>query len=80
MLNDNDSPRRNPNEREGMGAMMVIALAALVILAGVFFWAPWKDTRTTDNASPGTTVGSSTNRPAAPASPAAPAPSPSPNR
>ena len=77
MLDDNNDGldrRRNLNEREGMGRMMVLALAALAVLAVMFLWAPWKDTTTADNTSPGTTVGSSTTRPAAPAAPTAPAP------
>ena len=77
MLDDNNDGldrRRNLNEREGTGGMMVIALAVLAVLAVMFLWAPWKNTGTADNTSPGTTVGSSTTRPAPPASPTAPAP------
>jgi hypothetical protein len=75
MLND-DLNRRSDlntgtglNRRNDMGSMMIAALVAAVVIIGLFMWAPWNRNRTADNASPNTTVGSSTSRPAAPASP-----------
>lgn len=77
---DNDFNRRpaDLNRREsGMSGLMMAGLAALAIIFGLLVWAPWSGTRTADNTSPGTTVGSSTTRPAAPMAPTAPAaPSP----
>jgi hypothetical protein len=76
MLNDDMSRRVDLNRRDnGMGGMMIAALVAAAVIIGLFMWAPWSGDRTASNTSPGTTVGSSTNRPAAPAapSPAAPA-------
>ena len=76
MLNDDLNRRRDLNTGTGMnrrdneiGGMMIAAMVAAAVIIGLFIWAPWNHTRTADNASPGTTVGSSTNRPAAPASP-----------
>jgi hypothetical protein len=79
MLDDNQDrlTASNPNRRDsGIGTGMWAAIAAAVVLVLVFMWAPWSGPRTADNGSPGTTVGSSANRPAAPAAPTAPAPSP----
>ena len=76
MLNDDMNRRADLNRRDnGMGGMMIAALVAAAVIIGLFMWAPWSGDRTASNTSPGTTVGSSTNRPAAPAapSPAAPA-------
>jgi hypothetical protein len=80
VLNDDLNRREDLNRTDslgrrdsGMGGMMLAALAALFVLALVLMWAPWNGPRTADNTTPGTTVGSSTTRPAAPApSPAAP--------
>jgi hypothetical protein len=51
--------------------MMIAGMVAATVLIGLLIWAPWNHNRTADHASPSTTVGSgsSTNRPAAPASP-----------
>jgi hypothetical protein len=72
---DNDFNRRTNLDRRdgGMSGMMVAGLAALAIIFGLLLWAPWNGPRTADNATPGTTVGSSTTRPATPAAPS-PAP------
>ena len=77
-LDRNDLVDRRDSGRSGM---MIAGLAALAIIFGLLMWAPWNGTRTADNSTPGTTVGSSTTRPAAPAAPGAPAPTaPSTNR
>jgi hypothetical protein len=57
------------NQGRSMGVMMVGALAVFAVLALVWAWAPWSGTRTADNSSPGTSVGSSTTRPSAPMAP-----------
>jgi hypothetical protein len=86
---DNDFNRRKDLNRTelvdrsdtGRSGMTLAALAILAIIFGLLMWAPWNGPRTADNASLGTTVGSSPARPVTPAAPAAPAPaSPSPNR
>ena len=76
MLNDDLNRRSDLNSRtdlnrrdNGLSGMMIAAMVAAAVIIGLFMWAPWNHNRTADNASPGTTVGSSTNRPAAPASP-----------
>jgi hypothetical protein len=81
MRND-DLNRRDLNRTDtSMGGTILAALAAMVIIAALFMWAPWSGPKTADNASPGTTVGSSTTRPAAPPAPAPAAPvAPSTNR
>jgi hypothetical protein len=71
MRNDMD---RGLDRRGNMSGMMIGAIVALAVLGILFMWAPWSGPRTADNTSPGTTVGSTANRPAAPAAPAAPAP------
>jgi hypothetical protein len=67
MLND-DLNRRSDlnagtrlNRRDDMGGMMIAAIVAAAVLIGLLIWAPWNHNRTADNASPSTTVGSSTN-------------------
>jgi hypothetical protein len=73
MLNDDMNRRADLNRRDnGMGGMMIAALVVAAVLIGLFMWAPWSGDRTASNTSPGTTVGSSASRPAAPA-PGAPA-------
>jgi hypothetical protein len=84
-LNRNDLNRNNltgvDRRNTGMGGGWMMLLAAAVVLGLLFMWAPWSNNRTADNSRPGTTVGSSTNRPATPAAPTAPAPAaPSTNR
>jgi hypothetical protein len=75
MLNDDRNRRTDLNRRDnGMGGVMIAALVAAAVVIGLFMWAPWSGDRTASNTSPGTTVGSSPNRPAAPASPAPAAP------
>lgn len=60
--------------RGGMTTTMMAGLAALVVLALLFMWAPWSGPRVADNAAPGITVGSSTTRPPANITPVTPAP------
>jgi hypothetical protein len=76
MLNDDMNRRTDLNRRDGgMGGIMIAALVAAAVIIGLVMWAPWKGEHTASNTSPNTTVGSSANRPAAPASPTtAPAP------
>jgi hypothetical protein len=65
----------NRDAREGgMSAPKMAGLAVLVVLALLFMWAPWSGPRVADNSAPFTTVGSSTTRPSANLSPAAPDP------
>jgi hypothetical protein len=59
----------------GISGVAIAAVAAVIVFALLFMWAPWSGPRVADNTAPGTTVGS-TNRPAAPAAPTAPAPAP----
>lgn len=67
--------RDDLNRREtGMGSMAMWTLAALFVFGLLFMWVLWSNHRTADNTAPGTTVGSTANRPTAPASPVAPAP------
>jgi hypothetical protein len=87
MLNDDLNRRNDLNRGNGVdtrdkaGAMIIGALAVAAVIGALFMWAPWSGDRTASNTSPGTTVGSTANRPAAPASPGAPAPAaPSNNR
>jgi hypothetical protein len=68
-MRDNDMERRG-----GMSTTMMAGLAALVVLALLFMWAPWSGPRVADNTAPGTTVGSSTTRPSANIVPVTPAP------
>jgi hypothetical protein len=68
-MRDNDMERRG-----GMSTTMMAGLAALVVLALLFMWAPWSGPRVADNTAPGTTVGSSTTRPSANIAPVTPAP------
>jgi hypothetical protein len=77
-LNRDPQGRTDVTDRgRGMGGMMIAALGALAVLALVWMWAPWGDTRSAVT-NTGTTVGSSTARPGAPGTtpvtPAAPAP------
>jgi hypothetical protein len=72
MRNNNRSPDRGM----GTGLLAAMGAAALVAALVIFIWAPWNSSRLADKSAPGTTVGSSTSRPAAPntaPSPAAPA-------
>ena len=72
--------RENLDRRDGVSSAWMWAIAAVVVLALLFMWAPWSNNHTASNSGASTTVGSSANRPSAPAapnstSPAAPAPS-----
>lgn len=69
-MRNNDLDRRD----SGMSNAMKAGIAALVLGALLFMWAPWGGPRVADSIPPGTTVGSSTTRPSAPASPVVPAP------
>jgi hypothetical protein len=69
MRNDLD---RSPDR--GMGTGLIAGIAAAALVASLVLWAPWNDSRVADNSAPGTTVGSTTTRPAAPAAPTDPAP------
>jgi hypothetical protein len=64
------------NRRDaGLSRGVIAAIAAVCVFAILFMWAPWSGPRVADNSAPGTTVGSSTTRPAAPMAPnTAPAP------
>jgi hypothetical protein len=84
---DNDQTRNrtsstDPSRRAagrtdtGMGGMILAAMAAIAIIAALFMWAPWSGPKIANNNAPGTTVGSSTTRPATPAAPASPATTP----
>jgi hypothetical protein len=68
-MRDNDLERRG-----GMSTTMMAVLAAIVVFAILFMWAPWGGPRVADNVAPGTTTGSSTSRPSANISPSTPAP------
>jgi hypothetical protein len=69
----NDLDRRNV----GMRSSTILTIAAIIgLLAVAFIWHPWTGSRVADNSGPGSTVGSSTTRPATPASPTAPATAP----
>jgi hypothetical protein len=76
-LNRNDLNRENltgvDDRRTGMGGGMIGLIAAAAVLAVLFMWAPWSGPKVADNTAPGTTVGSSTTRPATPVAPTAPA-------
>ena len=76
-LNRNDLNRDNltgvDDRRTAMGGGMIGLIAAAAVLAVLFMWAPWSGPKIADNTAPGTTVGSSTTRPAAPVAPTAPA-------
>jgi hypothetical protein len=76
-LNRGDLNRDNltdADRRAGMGGGLIGLIVAAAVIAVLFMWAPWSGPRVADNATPGTTVGSSTTRPAAPGAPTAPAP------
>jgi hypothetical protein len=73
MRND-DFHRRVGARDAGVGGLMLGIIAAIVLAAALYLWAPWNGPRTVDNTSPGTSVGSSTTRPAASTAPAAPGP------
>jgi hypothetical protein len=74
MRND-DLNRRDLNRTDtSMGGTILAAMAAIAIIAALFIWAPWTGPKTADNASPSTTVGSSTSRPAVPGPPPTAAP------
>jgi hypothetical protein len=53
----------------GLGGGGMAAIAAVLVFGLLFMWAPWSGPRVADNTAPGTTVGSSTTRPAAPNAP-----------
>jgi len=79
MLNDDLNRNRlagtDPVRRNGMGGGMIALIAAVLVFGLLFMWAPWSGPRVADNTAPGTTTGSSTNRPSAPMAPnTAPAP------
>jgi hypothetical protein len=61
--------RDDLNRRQGgMSTGLWAGIAAAIVLALVFMWAPWGNHRTADNSGSGATVGSTT-RPATTASP-----------
>jgi hypothetical protein len=67
--------RTNRDAREGgMSTFKIAGLALLVALALLFMWMPWSPRVVENNSAPFTTVGSSTTRPSANLSPAAPDP------
>jgi hypothetical protein len=83
MLNDdlnrsdlNRDNRTGVDRRTGMGGGLIGLIVAAAVIAVLFMWAPWSGSKVADNTTPGTTVGSSTTRPAAPVAPTAPAPAP----
>ena len=83
MLNDdlNRGDRNRDNltgvdRRTGMGGGLIGLIVAAAVIVVLFMWAPWSGPKVADNTAPGTTVGSSTTRPAAPVAPTAPAPAP----
>ena len=62
----------------GVSSAWMWAIAAVVVLGILVMWAPWNNNHTASNSGAPTTVGSSTNRPPAPAAPNTPsAPAPS---
>jgi hypothetical protein len=78
-LNRSDLNRDNPtgvDRHAGMGGGLIGLIVAAAVIAVLFMWAPWSGPRVADNTAPGTTVGTSTTRPAAPVAPTAPAPAP----
>ena len=56
MKNHDDLNLRTTPDR-GMGGMLIGALAIIVLLALVYAWSPWSDSRTADNTPAGTTIG-----------------------
>jgi|GEM_PF-3674214 hypothetical protein len=71
----NDEFDRRPGARDsGMGGLMLGIMVAIALAAALYFWSPWNGPKIADNTAPGTTVGSTTTRPTAPAAPTAPAP------
>jgi hypothetical protein len=72
MRND-EFDRRTGASESGTGAVMLGIIAAVAVAAALYFWSPWNGPRLADNTSPGTTVGSTTTRPA-PAAPTTPGP------
>jgi hypothetical protein len=67
--------RNNRDAREGGTSIYTMAgLAVLLVLALMFMWTPWSPRVVENNSAPFTTVGSSTTRPSANLSPAAPDP------
>ena len=71
-----DELRNDLNPDRGWSGNTLAGIAAVVaVLFILFMWAPWSGPRVANNTAPGTTVGSSTTRPAAPMAPnTAPAP------
>jgi hypothetical protein len=71
MLDDDQIRNRvtstDPTRRQNIGAIMVGVLAIFAVLALVWMWAPWRDTRSAAT-NTGTTVGSSPARPETPTS------------
>jgi hypothetical protein len=74
MRNDEFDRRTGLDRRDAVGGLMLGIIAAIVLAAALYLWWPWNGPRNADTSSPGTTVGTSTRRPAAPAFPTAPAP------
>jgi hypothetical protein len=77
MLNDDGNRDRvtvtDPAKRDGIGRGMIALIAGIAVFALLFMWAPWNGPRVAN--APGSTVGSSTSRAAAPIAPnTAPAP------
>jgi hypothetical protein len=69
-----DDLGRSPDR--GMGTGLLAGFGAVALVAALVIWAPWNSSRVANKSAPGTTVDSSTSRPAAPTtapSPAAPA-------
>lgn len=71
LMRNDDFDRRTGLDREDTkkGAMMLGIIALVAVGGALFLWAPWHGPRTADSSSPGSTVGSTTTRPDAPASP-----------
>jgi len=70
MQNDDLNRTDDLDRRTGMSGGLLALIAAVVVLAVLFMWAPWSGPRVADNSAPGTTVGSAT-RPVTPPAPVA---------
>lgn len=88
MINDDLNRRPDLDNRTGLnrrdsyvGGPAMWIIGAVIVFGLLLMWAPWNGPRVADNTAPGTTTGSSINRPAAPSAPAPAAPAaPSTNR
>jgi hypothetical protein len=56
-----DNLSRRPADKNAMGAAMIIALAAIAVLIGLFVLVPRQGQQTSNHSSPPTTVGSNAN-------------------